>query len=89
VNQSETAVVDIWNHKTNKWTVSKLSQPRKKPHAIAAGNKIIVAGGELAKPSPQGGVQVQGYSSTVDIFDITTEEWTVSKLSQPRQYFGT
>jgi hypothetical protein len=85
VNQSETAVVDIWNHKTNKWTVSKLSQPRKKPHAIAAGNKIIVAGGELAKPS---GLQVGGYSSTVDIFDITTETWTVATLSQPRQYFG-
>lgn len=82
VNQSETAEVDIWNHRTGKWSTAQLSVPRKKPMAVPAGTKIIVAGGEIAKPGEN------DYSSTVDIFDTTDESWSTAELSQARQYFG-
>ena len=50
VNQSETDEVDVWHHPTDVFTKAKLSQPRKKPEAVCAGGKIVIAGGEIAKP---------------------------------------
>ena len=86
VHQSETAVVDIWDHTTDTWSIAKLSQARKKPNAVAAGTKIIIAGGEIAKKPPPG--MLGGYTDVVDIFDTETGVWSTAKLSMPRQYFG-
>jgi len=84
VNQSETDVVDIWDHSTDKWTVAHLSQKRKKPVAVGVEGKLIIAGGEVGHHPPA----ANGYSSTVDIFDTTTRQWTVGTLAAERQYFG-
>ena len=83
-NQSETAIVDIWDHSTDSWSTTRLSQPRKKPVAVVAGHKVLIAGGEIHKP-PRG---LGGYSAVVDIFDSKTRTWTQARLSMPRQYFG-
>ena len=46
--------------------------------------KLIIAGGEVGHHPPA----ANGYSSTVDIFDTTTRQWTVGTLAAERQYFG-
>lgn len=86
INQSETAEVDVWHHPTNVWTKAKLSQPRKKPEAVCAGGKIVVAGGEIAKaPPPPPPRRLRDYTATVDIFDTDSGEWSTSQLGQARQ----
>merc|ERR1712232_1434725 len=87
VNQSETDEVDIWNHRTGAWTKAKLSQKRKKPQAVSAGGKIVIAGGEIAKPPPE--AEVGGYSDVVDVFDPETGSFSITHMPfPPRQYFG-
>jgi len=84
-NQSETASVEIWNHVTNQWSNGTLSQPRKKPEAVAVGTKIVIAGGEIAKPPNHG---LGGYTATVDVYDTVTGKWSTDTLISARQYFG-
>lgn len=96
VNQSETDEVDIWNHRTGAWTQGKLSQKRKKPEAVTAGGKIVIAGGEIAKPVPpmlgepdELRSSIQGYSDVIDIFDPNTGTFSTTHMPfPPRQYFG-
>jgi len=100
-NQSETAVVDLWNHVTGEWTRAELSQPRKKPEAVSVGGKIIIAGGEVAKPprstqlssaaaatAAGAAASLKGYTAVVDIFDSATGLWSTAEMLQARQYFG-
>jgi N-acetylneuraminic acid mutarotase len=47
---------------------------------IAAGNKVFFAGGE------NGDGAFNAVYSTVDIYDITTNTWSVANLSIPRSY---
>ena len=47
--------------------------------AVSGGNKILFAGGYAASTVPGGSGQL---SSRVDIYDITTQKWTVAALSQ-------
>ena len=81
--------IDIWDHATDTWSTAALSQRRKKPEAVAAGTKIVIAGGEIAKNSRWRRRRRRlDYTSVVDIFDVVTREWTTAKLSLARQYFG-
>ena len=60
--------------------VSDLSVTRWEMAVASAGNKIIFAGGWLS-----GG----GFSSRVDIYDITNNSWTTAELSQARANMAT
>lgn len=73
--------VDIYDVTTGQWTTAKLSEPRYRLAAAAAGNKVVFAGG--AKPDADGSGGVE--SARVDIYDVTTGQWTTAQLSVARR----
>jgi len=92
----ETKRVDIWNHATMAWTSHNMSVERKKVEALAVGDEILMAGGEIGHhpPAPAPKAEndlhknVGGYSSSVDVLNWKTMEWRVDSLALARQYFG-
>lgn len=82
------AVVHIFDIVTQTWSTASLSVSRADLVAVAAGNKIFFAGGRLGS----GGRLVNGgtynYFSTVDIYDVSTNSWSVTNLSQPRAFIA-
>lgn len=56
-----------------------LTLPRIESSAVAVGNKVLIAGGFYSATPPD----FTTYS-TVDIYDMYTETWTVADLSEPR-----
>ena len=72
----------IFDISAQTWSTAKLSAWRADVAAVAAGNKIFIAGGRLGI---LGGFH---YFSTVDIYDVVTNTWTVANLSQPRAYIA-
>jgi hypothetical protein len=60
--------------------VSFISQARSQMAVAAAGNKIILAGGIISPDN---------YSSRVDIYDITTNTWTIAELNEARTGIAT
>nr|WP_294903984.1 kelch repeat-containing protein [uncultured Lacibacter sp.] len=59
--------------------IGTLSDPRKVSAVATAGNKIIFAGGSSVPSGPG-----PSFSSSVDIYDMTTNSWTRADLSLPR-----
>jgi N-acetylneuraminic acid mutarotase len=73
--------VHIYDLVTQNWNIIHTSRARWGVSTIAAGDKIFFAGG----------VDDDGYSATsatsiVDIYDLTTNTWTISNLSEARGY---
>ena len=73
--------VHIYDLVTQNWNIIHTSRARWGVSTISAGNKIFFAGG----------VDDDGYSATsatsiVDIYDLTTNTWTISNLSEARGY---
>ncbi len=56
-----------------------LSEARREMSVASAGNKILFGGGLNSSSVP---------SSTVDIYDITTQTWSIAQLSVPRTNMG-
>ncbi|WP_374164008.1 kelch repeat-containing protein [Arcticibacter sp. MXS-1] len=73
--------VDIYDVVTSKWSVAQLSEPRYRLAAAAAGNKIIFAGGASPSPDGPGGEE----SKKVDIYDVSTGQWSTAELSVARR----
>ncbi|MEJ8842634.1 hypothetical protein WG954_09600 [Lacibacter sp. H375] len=59
--------------------IGTLNDPRKISVVAAVGNKIIFAGGSSVPSGPG-----PSFSSSVDIYDITTNSWSRENLSQAR-----
>jgi N-acetylneuraminic acid mutarotase len=59
-----------------------LSQRRSSIAAVAAGNKIFFAGGRLSDGS------FDQFFSTIDIYDVSINSWSVAQLSEPRSYIA-
>ena len=59
---------------------TQLPEPRYRITVATVGNKILVAGGFKSYT----GLVPADFSSRVDIYDITTGQWTTTHLSQPR-----
>ncbi len=78
------STIDIFNTVTNTWAIASLSEARFSIGAIAAGNKIFFAGGKKYANGNQ-----TAFSSTVDIYDLNTNTWSVSNLSVPRSGVAT
>jgi hypothetical protein len=72
--------VDIYDVSTNTWSVAHLSQPRAYITTATVGNKVFFAGGyfDAVNPSPS---SQWGVSNTVDIYDLSTNQWSATTLS--------
>ena len=77
----ESDKVHIYDITNQNWTVTQVSKARSDVETIAVGNKIFFAGG-LDYDETNYDVYVP--FSAVDIYDITTNTWTVSNLSEAR-----
>ena len=76
------AQVDIWNSSSHVWTTAMLSQPRQYVVAGATDSQILFAGGFC---SPCAGENTTTHrSNVVDIFDVRSNTWQSTKLSQRR-----
>lgn len=73
--------VDIYDIPTNTWSTAELSVPRYGITAIANGNKIFFAGGVSGELG-----DIQFFYSTVDVYDVTTNSWSVTSLNEPVAY---
>lgn len=71
--------IDIYDISTATWSTAELSKPRWQIAAVAAGNKVFFAGGGFYDDADNG----SSYN-TVDIFDVTTSQWTTASLSGRR-----
>jgi hypothetical protein len=63
---------------TNTWSTAELSVARYGISAIAAGTKIFFAGGASGDPFDIGAT----YYSTIDVYDVSTNTWSVASLSE-------
>jgi Kelch motif len=63
----DNGAVDVYDITTNSWSMSSLSEAGIQIAAAGAGNKIVFAGGYSAS---------NGFSKTVDIYDVSTGAWT-------------
>ena len=61
---------------------ARLSQLRLEPAVVAAGSKILIAGGLFLEVS--GGSRNLEPSAAVDVYDTATGTWTAAELSRPR-----
>jgi hypothetical protein len=73
LNDSVTTRVDIYDIINQTWSTGQLSEARVIITAVAAGDKIFFAGGEVG----DGTLPV----TTVDIYNVTTNQWSTSQLS--------
>lgn len=69
--------VDIYDSRTDRWSVSSLSQARTALASASCMNQAFFAGGYFYYGKPM--------SNVVDIYDCTTDTWTVDYLSVGRQ----
>jgi hypothetical protein len=76
--------VDIYDVSSNAWSVAHLSKARENICAVAIGNKVIFAGGTYFTKNPTIGNPVGNASDVVDIYDLSTDSWSVAKLSVAR-----
>ncbi|HEU5164245.1 MAG TPA: hypothetical protein VFU29_01825 [Chitinophagaceae bacterium] len=72
-----TSRVDIYDYSTNSWSTAELCAPRISIAATVNDNKIFFAGGDTINWDADDGWPVD----SVDIYDATTNTWTVSHLS--------
>jgi hypothetical protein len=75
-NRVGSARVDIYDIATNTWSMGALSVPRIDVTAIASGTKVLFAGGDTG----EFGDVTEQYYSAVDIYDLATNTWSVTKL---------
>jgi len=76
--------IHIYDQVNLQWTSTQLSNVREGMAIIAAGTKIYFAGGMIYD---------NNYNviatSRVDIYDLTSQTWTISNLSEPRAFVKT
>jgi hypothetical protein len=68
--------VDIYHVVAKSWTTAELSKPRWQMATVAAGSKVFFAGGGYYD---DGDNAID--SKNVDIYDISTNQWSVASLS--------
>ena len=91
-NPTASTRVDIYNINTGAWATAELSAPRFSIGSASSGNKIYFAGGVFSQLNSAGAwVDADTYqwrSSVVDIYDVSTNTWSVSQLSSKRAPVG-
>ena len=69
--------IDIYDISLNNWTTAQLSVPRWLVVTATCGNKIFFAGGYNSD-----GMTFAAYYNTVDVYDASTNSWSVISLSE-------
>lgn len=92
-NVCATTRVDIYDVVSGNWTISELSQARFGAAAASLGNKIFFAGGIVPLPGPPGPGcyftnMIDTRTSVIDIYDVSTNTWSIAQLSSPRFVSG-
>jgi hypothetical protein len=72
--------VDIYDVVANTWSTTELSQDRAEIAAGAAGDKVLFAGGVHAEDGYWGS-ELTVFSDRVDIYDASSNTWSVAALS--------
>lgn len=72
-------VVDVYDASTSKWSTAQLSQARHTIAATRVGDIAILAGGQTGLSYAATRV-----SSAVDLYNVTTNTWSTTVLSQAR-----
>ena len=75
--------VDIFDISNNSWSTAELSVARQDFAVVASGNKIFFAGGWEGN-----WWEFPVMFTNVDIYDVTTNSWSVEHLSEPRAWIG-
>lgn len=70
--------VDIYDISTNSWSVMHLSVAGHEVAATSVGNKVLFAGGDEGLNANSNLLRAK----TVDIYDLNTNTWSTSQLSQ-------
>ena len=78
-----TSRIDIYDVSSNTWSTAELSKARGRMAVAAIGNRVFFAGGDCFD-GDAGGTMINSVSDVVDIYDISTNTWTVSHLSERR-----
>lgn len=81
-NTANSKTADIYDISSKSWITSEISEARYFLTGTASENKIFFAGGQ--RRLYVNGALTTEYSSTVDIYDIASNSWSVSHLSEPR-----
>jgi hypothetical protein len=71
----------IYDLTTSQWTTTQLNEPRWGMTIIAAGTKVFFAGG-MTYDNDYNVIA----NSRIDIYDVASQTWTVSNLSEPRAF---
>lgn len=79
IGDNQTARVDIFDASSDSWSFNYLSAARSGLAASTAGDKVLFAGG-FGYPDGRN----WGEFNTVDIYDTSTNTWSVATLSQAR-----
>lgn len=79
-NTLPSSAIDIYDVNTHIWSTAQLSQARQGIGAVSCGNKLFFAGGANFELYFNNGIVYDN----VDIYDVSTNTWTVAHLSQPR-----
>jgi hypothetical protein len=79
----EKSRVDIYDLSNNTWSTAELSEGRYDMGVAVHQNKIFLAGGFKYNPS-----QVALLTPRIDIYNATTNSWTVDSLTVPRPPIG-
>lgn len=92
-NVCATTRVDIYDVVTGNWTISELSQARFGAGVASLGNKIFFGGGIVPLPGPPGPGcyftnMIDTRTSVIDIYDVSTNTWSIAQLSSPRLVTG-
>ena len=77
--------VDIYDIVTEEWSTDELSEGRYDIATITLGNSVFFAGGESIFEGPDTSILY----STLDIYDISTGNWSNTQLSEPRTSIAT
>jgi hypothetical protein len=71
--------VDIYDAATDQWLIDSISEARIAPSVVAAGQYLVVAGGND---------NVTSKFDLVDIYDTDENSWSTATLSEPRCYLA-
>ena len=81
-NTLPSSAIDIYDVYSHAWSTAQLSQARQGIGAVSCGDKLFFAGGSNFELYFNNGTVYDN----VDIYDVSTNTWTVAHLSLPRSY---